>query len=450
MSRPSFGELGGRDPYEILGLPSGASEAEVRAARKRLLRRYHPDLPAGDLRRTQMITAAADLLLDPLRRIGYYDLRDEESRHTVFATTEPADIWSTRAGPTWADEPAPPKAERWEPKAEPREAPPSSGTRTDGHWFRPLGGFDGRAPRPPSSPGWSAFQPNSPTNNPTNGATPNGAAPNGASPYGATPHGAAPNGTTPYGAASNGANPNGKAAGRAEVPPPAGAPPAAPDGSGARPDSFGARPDSFGARPDGFGARPDGFGARPDGFGARPDSFGARPDSFGARPDGFRKRDGFGGLRRRGFRRRQPSMSGGRWATRTGHREAGATEPHPRPAGYTRTTTPTAPTGRATNGPGIRPTFITPPSQSEKPPPEPAPRHAAVGDQPAAASRWNALAIASVVAILTWTPLPLILGVLALGQIRRYGQRGTRLALTGIVVGAILMVVYFYFLVISR
>src|SRR5947209_3327550 len=75
MSRPSFGELGGQDPYEILELPAGAPDAEVRTARKRLLRRYHPDLPTGDLRRTQMITAAADLLLDPVRRTGYYDLR---------------------------------------------------------------------------------------------------------------------------------------------------------------------------------------------------------------------------------------------------------------------------------------------------------------------------------------------------------------------------------------
>jgi curved DNA-binding protein CbpA len=410
VSRPSFGELGGRDPYEILELPSGASEAEVRAARKRLLRRYHPDLPAGDLRRTQMITAAADLLLDPLRRIGYYDLRDEESRHTVFAATEPPDIWSSRAGPTWVDEPAPPKAERWEqPEAEPPEAPPSSGTRTDGHWFRPLGGFDGRAPRPQASPGWSAFQPNS--------------SPNGATPDSATPGDAIPNGSAPGGSAAHGTG----------MPPPASARPAAPDSFGARPDSFGARPDSFGARPDSFGARPDGYSTRPDGLG---------------------KRDGFGGLRRRGFRRRQPSMSGGRWATRTGHREDGATEPHPRPAGSTggstRTTASTTPIGRPSNGPGIRPTFITPPSQSEKPPPDPAPRHAAADDLPAAASRWNALAIASVVAILTWTPLPLILGMLALGQIRRYGQRGTRLALTGVVVGGILLVVYFYLLVISR
>lgn len=391
MSRPSFGELGGRDPYEILELPSGASEAEVRAARKRLLRKYHPDLPSGDLRRTQMITAAADLLLDPLRRIGYYDLRDEESRRTVFATAEPADIWPSRAGPARVDEPVPPKAE-------PQEAAPSSGTRTDGHWFRPLGGFDGRAPRPQSSPEWNAFRP-------ANSAADAGTAGSGTLGNGTVGNGTGVNGTTVDGAATGGAS--------AHATPPT--------GSSGTPPPAAARP------------------AAPDGF----DSFG---DS-----------DGFGGFRRRGPRRR-PSMSGGRWVTRTGHREAGTAEPEPHSStgGSTRPTpTPTAPANPAANGrgPGIRPTFITPPSQAEKSRPDPAgplPRHAGGADQPAAASRWNALAIASVVAIITWTPLPLILGILALGQIRRYRQRGTRLALTGVIVGGILLVVYFYLLVISR
>jgi curved DNA-binding protein CbpA len=375
VSQPSFGELSGQDPYEILELPSGASEAEVRAARKRLLRKYHPDLPSGDLRRTQMITAAADLLLDPLRRIGYYDLRDEESRRTVFATAEPA---------------------------EPREAPPSSGTRTDGHWFRPLGGFDGRAPRPQPSPEWNAFRP-------ANSAAADGTAGSGTVGHGTVGNGTGVNGTTVDGVATGGTS--------ADAAPPTGS-------SGTSPPTA---------------ARP----ATPDGF----DSFG---DS-----------GGFNGFRRRGPRRR-PSMSGGRWVTRTGHREAGTAEPEPHPAaggmvgGSSQSTpSPTAPTDPAANGrgPGIRPTFITPPSQTEKSRPDPAgppPRHAIAADQPVAASRWNALAIASVVAIITWTPLPLILGILALGQIRRYGQRGARLALIGIIVGGILLVVYFYLLVVSR
>jgi Domain of unknown function (DUF4190)/DnaJ domain len=409
VSRPSFGELGGQDPYDILELPSGASEAEVRAARKRLLRRYHPDLPTGDLRRTQMITAAADLLLDPLRRIGYYDLRDDESRRTVFSTAQPTDVWSTRAGPARVDEPA-------APQAEPREAAPASGARTDGHWFRPLGGNDGRGPRPQTAAGSSAFRP-------ANGFGASGTATNGMGASGATTNGMGASGATTNGTGGNGATPNGTAPHDAA--------------------SSAATSGAAGPGTAGYGGTARGAA----GNGTSPPA-GARPASPGD----------FGGGRRRGLRRRRAVPAGGRWATRTGHREDGAAEPRPGSGGLSGSSAPppAAPPPAASTraaadgrGPGIRPTFITPPSQSEKPPPEPAARHA-VTDQPIAASRWNALAIASVVAILTWTPLPLILGMLALGQIRRYGQRGTRLAITGVIAGAILLVGYFYILVVSR
>jgi hypothetical protein len=259
VSRPSFGELGGQDPYDILELPSGASEADVRAARKRLLRKYHPDLPSGDLRRTQLITAAADLLLDPLRRIGYYDLRDEESRRTVFATADVAD---------------------------------------DRH----------EATRPGHGPGASAApaQPIRPTF-----ITP----PGSPSPPG-----------RPF-------PPTRTATG------PAGPPHAPRTGWEQAPDA---------------------------GWEQAPDAG---------------------------------------W------------EPAPRTAGH-------------------------------EPPPVHADRgHDDAAGGPAAASRWNALAVASVVAILTWTPIPLILGLLSLRQIRRYGQRGRRLALTGVIVGAIFVLIYVYVLV---
>ncbi|NJC68180.1 DUF4190 domain-containing protein [Planosporangium thailandense] len=249
MSQPSFGELDGQDPYEILELPPGAPDADIRAARKRLLRRYHPDMPSGDLRRTQLITAAADLLLDPLRRDGYYDLRGEQSRRTVFAT---ADATDDRYGSDGPEEPIRPTFVT---------PPPGPSARNDP--FRAASAFaaegfftasDSFAPS--SAPAWDA-------------------------------------------------------PGADDAPGPA----------DPRPGST-----SGGAEP--------------------------QPDRAGRR-----SRDSF------------------------------------------------------------------------------------------AVSRWNALAIASVVAILTWTPIPLVLGLLALRQIRRYDQRGMRLAVTGIVAGAVLALIYLYFLV---
>lgn len=250
MSRPSFGELDGQDPYDILELPPTASEADIRAARKRLLRRYHPDMPSGDLRRTQLITAAADLLLDPLRRNGYYDLRDEQSGRTVVATADTADTAEDRR--------------------------PSAG------------------PEQPIRPTFVT-------------------------------------------------------------------PPAEPSG----------RTDPFAAA--------SAFAA--EGYFARADSFA--PTSAPA------------------------------W-------DAPASAP--------------------------------PPSGASDPPPEPTGPRSRRGARRAddrAARRWNALAIASVVAILTWTPIPLVLGLLALRQIHRHDQRGARLAIAGIVAGGVLVLIYLYVLISS-
>ena len=58
-----------RDPYEVLGIPRTAQEEEIKAAYRRLARRYHPDRFAGDAESAKMaeekmkeINEAYDLL----------------------------------------------------------------------------------------------------------------------------------------------------------------------------------------------------------------------------------------------------------------------------------------------------------------------------------------------------------------------------------------------------
>jgi molecular chaperone DnaJ len=62
------------DLYVILGLPHGASDAEIKRAYKRLARRYHPDINPGDRMaeaRFRQILDAYETLIDPDRRHRY-------------------------------------------------------------------------------------------------------------------------------------------------------------------------------------------------------------------------------------------------------------------------------------------------------------------------------------------------------------------------------------------
>ncbi len=56
--------------YEVLGIPQGASGAEVRQAYRRLVKTAHPDR-AGDPEQFRRITQAYDVLSDPARRAAY-------------------------------------------------------------------------------------------------------------------------------------------------------------------------------------------------------------------------------------------------------------------------------------------------------------------------------------------------------------------------------------------
>src|SRR5690349_5394286 len=70
-----------RDPYEVLGVPRDASADEIKSAYRRLARRYHPDVNAGDAESEEKfkeIGNAYSVLSDP----------DKRSRFDQFGTTD--------------------------------------------------------------------------------------------------------------------------------------------------------------------------------------------------------------------------------------------------------------------------------------------------------------------------------------------------------------------------
>ncbi|MBV9249653.1 MAG: J domain-containing protein, partial [Acetobacteraceae bacterium] len=63
-----------KDPYEVLGVQKTDSEAAIRAAYRKLAKRYHPDLNPGkpeSADRFKEISAAYDILSDAEKRARY-------------------------------------------------------------------------------------------------------------------------------------------------------------------------------------------------------------------------------------------------------------------------------------------------------------------------------------------------------------------------------------------
>src|SRR3954447_23354603 len=66
--------VGTRDYYEVLGVSRTASEDEIKAAYRKLARKYHPDLNPGDKaaeERFKELQEAYDVLSDPENRMKY-------------------------------------------------------------------------------------------------------------------------------------------------------------------------------------------------------------------------------------------------------------------------------------------------------------------------------------------------------------------------------------------
>ena len=86
------------DPYRVLGVASTASLLDIARARRRLAKRHHPDLVAGDAAADEMarINAAWELLADPDARAAWDAAAD---RPAAFMTDTPATTWAAWAYP---------------------------------------------------------------------------------------------------------------------------------------------------------------------------------------------------------------------------------------------------------------------------------------------------------------------------------------------------------------
>src|SRR5579862_4739564 len=63
-----------RDPYDVLGVPKSASEADIKKAFRALAKKHHPDTKGGDSgaqKRFQEISAAYDILGDKEKRTKF-------------------------------------------------------------------------------------------------------------------------------------------------------------------------------------------------------------------------------------------------------------------------------------------------------------------------------------------------------------------------------------------
>jgi len=106
------------DPYRILGVLRGATPGQVKAAHRRLAKRYHPDGSTGDEPRFLALQEAYQLLSDPLRR------REWDLAHAPGPVRATAQRGRSTGAPPTTDRPRPGSTRVRRPRAS------TPGTRT--------------------------------------------------------------------------------------------------------------------------------------------------------------------------------------------------------------------------------------------------------------------------------------------------------------------------------
>ena len=123
------------DPYRVLGVSREATMAEVKAAHRRLAKRFHPDAPHADAVRFLAAQDAYELLRDPLRR------REWDRKHAPGPVRAGSSSTTPRRGRTTAG-----------------DAPDGGGTPASPRSRRRPAGVDttfGPNDRPPQADSWT-------------------------------------------------------------------------------------------------------------------------------------------------------------------------------------------------------------------------------------------------------------------------------------------------------
>ncbi|MEU5692330.1 J domain-containing protein [Actinosynnema sp. NPDC020468] len=93
MSNHDRDDLDGFDPYELLGIPSSATRAEIIAAHREQVLLVHPDRPGGDEYTTKLLHIARAVLLNPEERAKVDAGDSSDSDEPDRDDDPPAGVW---------------------------------------------------------------------------------------------------------------------------------------------------------------------------------------------------------------------------------------------------------------------------------------------------------------------------------------------------------------------